>query len=275
LEGWRLLDADEIAVSWKQLRGIEVWYGGRWDDGGYYGSVSIQTYRTKLTRAELRKARGLSEEPTWVTQALTDLDEFERISRESKTLIRASASDAEVEKLRHAKEYLEKENSELREERDQAALLASQAEMRRANKAEANYAEEARLHALTKGELAALTEFERDRARGYEDGYMKQAKEIAALRSLWRGAMEGEGRALVANEELHKERDRLAAENARLRALLGMETPWPLHDTLNKLAEGIDLLFERYGYDSDGWEAISSACIRAREVSAALEGGQP
>jgi len=63
-KGWRLLDADEIFGD--SIKEIES-YGclsERWhDDGREHGRMwSVITYRTRLTRAELREARGLPEE---------------------------------------------------------------------------------------------------------------------------------------------------------------------------------------------------------------------
>jgi hypothetical protein len=61
-EGWRLLDEDEIVEVLNDENDVEgycrfnsdiLWFGG------YYGSSGSITYRTRLTREELAKARGL------------------------------------------------------------------------------------------------------------------------------------------------------------------------------------------------------------------------
>jgi len=67
-EGYRLLDKDEV-IGHKNLPAIKeiecYTEEGQWE-GGYTGSTKNYTYRTKLTRAELREARGLDvSEPTY------------------------------------------------------------------------------------------------------------------------------------------------------------------------------------------------------------------
>jgi len=64
-DGWRLLDEDEITDAADQIGGIEAFELGAWASNaphGYIGNVDGITYRTRLSRAELRKARGLPEE---------------------------------------------------------------------------------------------------------------------------------------------------------------------------------------------------------------------
>lgn len=59
-EGWRLLDEDEIELN--SLRDIdvkEIWYMDKWNPASC--KFPEYTYRTRLSRAELRKARGLEE----------------------------------------------------------------------------------------------------------------------------------------------------------------------------------------------------------------------
>ena len=56
--GWRLLDKDEIGHFNKDIEGLERWDSG-WEDGPWAGTSNSRSYRTKLTRAELRAARGL------------------------------------------------------------------------------------------------------------------------------------------------------------------------------------------------------------------------
>lgn len=68
-EGWRLLDEDEVGESVHPTIGIdflgyfEQWQGAWYGDDPLNGLCDDITYRTKLTRAELRKARGLEPEP--------------------------------------------------------------------------------------------------------------------------------------------------------------------------------------------------------------------
>lgn len=63
-EGWRLLDADEVGDQFtNHSDGIEGFDGREWwGDGVYCGNSRRMTYRTKLTRSELREARGLQRE---------------------------------------------------------------------------------------------------------------------------------------------------------------------------------------------------------------------
>lgn len=60
-EGWRLLDVDEIAPSQSPVHGINLWMDSEeWSVlPSAFGDTSGCTYRTKLTREELKKARGL------------------------------------------------------------------------------------------------------------------------------------------------------------------------------------------------------------------------
>jgi hypothetical protein len=93
-------------------------------------------------------------------------------------------------------------------------------------KLKAAITESERLHALTKGELAALrtdshfTEFERNRARGYEDGFVMQSKEIAELRA--QRDMLTERAALLAKEniKIRETNEQLVAKGERLLARL-------------------------------------------------------
>lgn len=68
-DGWRLLDEDEIGESFRLysmvLMGIEVKASHGWLAGNS-GENLLLTYRTRLSRAELREARGLEpEEPNF------------------------------------------------------------------------------------------------------------------------------------------------------------------------------------------------------------------
>lgn len=67
-DGWRLLDRDEIIDDYPTSERVaEQWRGSFWEEG-YYGVAQEYTYRTNLTREELRKARGLDpEQPKPVT----------------------------------------------------------------------------------------------------------------------------------------------------------------------------------------------------------------
>ena len=57
-DGWRLLDEDEIRDDCGVLGEIRVFVDDSWDSG-CVGWDHSATYRTKLSREELRKARGL------------------------------------------------------------------------------------------------------------------------------------------------------------------------------------------------------------------------
>jgi hypothetical protein len=62
--GYRLLNTDEVGELHPQLEEVEAWLVtvDKWATG-YWGQDRGLTYRTKMTRAELRKARGLPPEP--------------------------------------------------------------------------------------------------------------------------------------------------------------------------------------------------------------------
>lgn len=66
--GFRLLDQDEVFFGARTPPGIIQMHesGGRFSDaaevGGWHGDVKANTYRTRLSRAELRAARGLPPE---------------------------------------------------------------------------------------------------------------------------------------------------------------------------------------------------------------------
>lgn len=66
-EGWRLLDEDELHQFGPESYGVpDGLIEGILPDGSWYPMVSsgpLYTYRTRLTRAELRKARGLETKP--------------------------------------------------------------------------------------------------------------------------------------------------------------------------------------------------------------------
>jgi hypothetical protein len=55
----------------------------------------------------------------------------------------------------------------------------------------------------------------------------------------------------------------LAAERARVRELLAVDQPWPLVDTLAKLAEAANILLLDKDYDGHGWELIGRARLDA------------
>lgn len=61
-EGWRLLNEDEYIYKPPTAGSLERMEKGRWVSGNFIGSDTGWTYRTKLSPAELRKARGLEEE---------------------------------------------------------------------------------------------------------------------------------------------------------------------------------------------------------------------
>lgn len=58
-DGWRLLNENEIIAFLLELREIQRWTVKGWDGTGWAGGDKDGTYRTKLSPAELRKARGL------------------------------------------------------------------------------------------------------------------------------------------------------------------------------------------------------------------------
>jgi len=66
-DGWRLLDEDEIRTNSDDIDGIQGWIrcnrkdDSRWGSSIRWGGIDKSvTYRTKLSREELRKARGLT-----------------------------------------------------------------------------------------------------------------------------------------------------------------------------------------------------------------------
>ncbi len=63
--GWRLLDEDEVISVPVAEHCCEAWSKGfeRWMISNVTGQNKVLTYRTRLTRSELRKAPGLPEEP--------------------------------------------------------------------------------------------------------------------------------------------------------------------------------------------------------------------
>lgn len=64
-DGWRLLESDEIVYYGVPHDSIQAWQN-TWDSSGWRGSDPSCTYRTKLSKHELRVARGLElvhEEP--------------------------------------------------------------------------------------------------------------------------------------------------------------------------------------------------------------------
>lgn len=67
-EGWRLLEEDEITTAPRAGK-LQVWFRevGKWGSCMDLGWAR-NTYRTRLTRAELRAARGLEHEPGEVTK---------------------------------------------------------------------------------------------------------------------------------------------------------------------------------------------------------------
>lgn len=81
-DGWRLLDEDEIiriigsgeVQAWDDQGTGFKWHVHNWGSIPFRGSNRDYTYRTRLSRAELRKARGLPEEPISKPQA-TELKE--------------------------------------------------------------------------------------------------------------------------------------------------------------------------------------------------------
>lgn len=62
-DGWRLLFTDEIMDQKGEFIEIEAWkslrFPNNWDNSGWSGSSVNTTYRTKLTREELKQKRGL------------------------------------------------------------------------------------------------------------------------------------------------------------------------------------------------------------------------
>lgn len=221
-EGWRLLDEDEITSRIPDFSAnkCDQWLSvSGWTDGGY-GTLRDATYRTRLTRAELRKARGLSEpgpEPpinSWYLYAGMEQAVKER-QAEDMDAVCATCGHRLGDHSNHNNccpfhghtgEYLETRFVAAAPSQGEQALASALAEIERmkadlaewskalvreANESErlrAIYTESERLHALTKGELAVLRRTCGDRPELYS-----QLLE-AALETL-----------------------RLAAENARLR----------------------------------------------------------
>lgn len=83
-DGWRLLDEDEVIKvhGFHVLDDIEMRRGDEWCDQGHEGYNTRATYRTRLSRAELRNARGLEPETAEdirVKRAEQDADEHHAI----------------------------------------------------------------------------------------------------------------------------------------------------------------------------------------------------
>jgi len=47
----------------------------------------------------------------------------------------------------------------------------------------------------------------------------------------------------------------------------GMDTPWPTHDLLDKLADATDILLHDKDYDGHGWEILQQCMEEARRRS--------
>lgn len=81
-DGWRLLEKDEIVPGGLMTSHIEAW--GIWD--GWlrcaFGANQTATYRTKLSKQDLAKERGLWKEPKVEIQwpAGTTADDWERVT---------------------------------------------------------------------------------------------------------------------------------------------------------------------------------------------------
>jgi hypothetical protein len=62
-KGYRFLDESEIGeknTGGSPLRGIDAWDGdGKWKIGLFYGTSNAISYRTKLTKKQLKQRRGL------------------------------------------------------------------------------------------------------------------------------------------------------------------------------------------------------------------------
>lgn len=108
-DGWRLLDRDElepvdIEPPFPGLRDLEIWIVIRWAPYNS-GNTHSRSYRTKLTREELRKARGLAPVTAidgpqrFGLRATIDQlrAEIERLTRERDELAGWKASAMEVE----------------------------------------------------------------------------------------------------------------------------------------------------------------------------------
>ena len=48
--------------------------------------------------------------------------------------------------------------------------------------------------------------------------------------------------------------------------ILALDQPWPLRDVLNKLIEASEILLHDRSYDGHGWEEISYAVGRAKQI---------
>lgn len=63
----------------------------------------------------------------------------------------------------------------------------------------------------------------------------------------------------------------LIADRATL-AALGLGTPFPVHEVLRILADGVDHLEDAHDCDGDGWENRRRARDAARDIVRGLEG---
>lgn len=68
---------------------------------------------------------------------------------------------------------------------------------------------------------------------------------------------------------------RADAAETRLRAVLAVETPWPLHDVLARLVGAVDHLAKEHDCDRHGHELDARAAVEARRILAVIKAGGP
>jgi hypothetical protein len=56
------------------------------------------------------------------------------------------------------------------------------------------------------------------------------------------------------------------ARIAQLESALRMSDAWPLHDVIQKLVDGVDILLHKKDYDALGWEEYEHAFTRGKEI---------
>jgi hypothetical protein len=71
----------------------------------------------------------------------------------------------------------------------------------------------------------------------------------------------------LAEETLEK----IEAQHALLREILGQDQPWSVIDTLRRLADAAEHLLDVHGCDAHGYEEVSGSVARARDYAQDIE----
>lgn len=78
---------------------------------------------------------------------------------------------------------------------------------------------------------------------------------------------------LQLERELNQAQQTIAQKDGelqRLREIVGMQSPLPLHDLLEHMANGLDHMFNEHQCDTDGWETWNEARKIARKTRAEI-----